>query len=121
MYKRGDKEYVVDMFLSCQKILDYTQGMTFEDFEMDSKTIDAVIRNIEILGEAAKNVSNELRAKYPEIDWSIIARTRDKLIHFYFGIDTTTLWKIIRDDIPELLDQLETILKNENWKYELES
>jgi len=54
MYKRGDKEFVLDMFLSCQKILQYTEGLSFEDFKGDSETIDAVVRNIEILGEAVK-------------------------------------------------------------------
>lgn len=120
MYKRGDKEFVLGMFLSCQKILEYTEGLSFEDFERDSKTIDAVVRNIEILGEAVKNISKEFRNKYPDIDWSIIARTRDRMIHFYFGIDISTLWKIVKEDIPPLFEKLRDIIKKEGWEYELE-
>ena len=121
MYNRGDKEFVLDMFLSCQKILEYTKGMSFEEFEEDSKTIDAVIRNVEILGEAVKNISKNFREKYPDVEWSIIARTRDKLIHFYFGIDITTLWKTVKFDVPVLFRKLENIIKNEGWEDELES
>jgi len=120
MYNRGDKEFVIDMFLSCQKILKYTEGMVFEEFENDSRTIDAVVRNIEILGEAVKNISRQFKEKYPEVDWSIIARTRDKLIHFYFGIDIVILWKIVKFNIPVLFKKLENIIKNEGWEDELE-
>ena len=87
MYKRGNKEFVLDMFLSCQNVLEYTKGMSFEDFKKDSKTVDAVVRNIEILGEAVKNITSSFREKYPEVEWSEIAKTRDKFIHFYFGLD----------------------------------
>jgi len=106
MFDRGDKEFVIDMFLSCQKI-------------KDQKTIDAVVRNIKILGEAVKNISNQFREKYPDIEWSIIARTRDKLIHFYFGVDVITLWKIAKFDIPRLIKKLEGIIKNEGGKTKL--
>ncbi len=77
MYKRGDKEFVVDMFLACKRIVEYTLDLSFDDFKRDSKTVDAVVRNIEILGEAVKSISKDFRRKYPDIDWSIIARTRD--------------------------------------------
>ncbi|MGC8676833.1 MAG: DUF86 domain-containing protein [Hydrogenobaculum sp.] len=79
MYKRSDKEFILDMFLACKKIVEYTKGLFYERFEEDSKTIDAVIRNIEILGEAVKNISFEFKNKHPEIEWSLIAKTRDKL------------------------------------------
>lgn len=78
--------------------------------------IDAVARNIEILGEAAKNVSGDLQKKYPEIAWREIARTRDKIIHFYFGVDTEVLWDIIEVDIPVLKTKLEGLLEAESWE-----
>ena len=87
MYKRGNKEFILDMFLACQRILEYTKDMSSEEFVKDNKTLDAVVRNVEILGEAVKNISKEFMEKYPEIEWSKIARTRDKFIHFYFRID----------------------------------
>ncbi|QTA38233.1 DUF86 domain-containing protein [Thermosipho ferrireducens] len=120
MYKRGDREFVLDMFLSCQKIFQYTKDLSFEDFKKDSKTIDAVVRNIEILGEAVKNISKEFRNKYPYIGWSMIAKARDKMIHFYFGIDTYILWKIIKKDIFELFEKLKNIIEKEGWKDQIE-
>jgi len=120
MFSRGDKEFVIDMFLSCQKILEYTKGMNFKEFEKDQKTIDAVVRNIEILGEAVKNISQGFREKYINVEWSEIARTRDKLIHFYFGIDKEVIWDIVNVDIPKLFEKLRQILKEENWENELD-
>lgn len=119
MFKRGDREFVLDMFLACRKILDYTEGLSFSEFARDDKTIDAVIRNIEILGEAVKNVSEELREKYPHVEWSKIARTRDKLIHFYFGVDKEIVWDIVKENIPELLDDLWDIIQREGWSDEV--
>ena len=121
MYKRGDKELILDMFLSCQRILEYTEGLSFEEFANDSKTLDAVVRNIEILGEAVKNVSKEFMKKYPGIEWREIARTRDKLIHFYFGVDIDIIWRIVSSDIPSLFENLKAIIKKEGWKDELET
>jgi uncharacterized protein with HEPN domain len=99
MYKRGDKEFILDMLNACEKIIKYTENLDFEAFLEDEKTIDACIRNLEILGEAVKNISLEFTKKYPEIEWREIARTRDKLIHSYFGVDTEILWKIVKYDI----------------------
>ena len=121
MYKkRSDKEFIVDMYLACQKILDYTKGMAFDDFTKDDKTIDAVIRNLEILGEAVKNTTQYIREKYPDIEWSKLARMRDKLIHFYFGVNYSIVWKIITMDIPVLFEKLRHIIEQEEWKNELE-
>ncbi len=120
MYKRGDKEFVLDMFLACHKILKYTKGLSFEDFKKDDKTVDAVIRNIEILGEAVKNISKDFRKKYMDVEWSKIARTRDKFIHFYFGIDREVVWDIVNEDIPPLFEKLKNIIENEGWKGDIE-
>ena len=64
----------------------YTENLSYEDFKKNDMVIDAVVRNIEILGEASKSISDELKEKYPEIEWREISRTRDKIIHFYFGV-----------------------------------
>ncbi len=116
MYKRGDREFIVDMFLACWKILDYTEDMTFEEFLSDDKTLDAVVRNIEILGEAVKGISKEFREKYQDIEWNKIARTRDKLIHFYFGVNPEITWRIVKMDIPILLEKLGKIIKERGWE-----
>jgi len=113
MYKRTDKEFLLDMFFACEKIIKYTKHLDFEHFSEDEKTIDAVVRNIEILGEAVKNISADLKEKYPEVEWSMIARTRDKLIHSYFGLDIDILWKITQKNIPDLKDKIERIIKLE--------
>ncbi len=86
----------------------------------DYKTQDAIIRNIEILGEASKKVSKSYKEKYLNIEWSIIAKTRDKLIHDYFGIDLDVIWDIAKKDIPELKIKLHTIIKNEGWEKDLD-
>ena len=115
MYKRKDKELVLDMKRACEKILNYTENLRFEDFLKDEKTIDAVVRNVEILGEAVKNISSEFRKKYPKVEWSIIARTRDKLIHFYFGIKLEIVWDIVTAHVHKLKEQLEKLIKQESW------
>ena len=120
MYKKGDKEFIIDIFLACKKILEYTEGFTLEDFREDTKTYDAVVRNLEILGEAVKNISKDFQEKYPEVEWSIIARARDKMIHFYFGLVVDTIWKIVTQDIPSLHSKLKKIIDENNWNYELE-
>ena len=86
----------------------------------DDKTMDAVIRNVEILGEAVKNITEDFMGKYHQVEWSEIARTRDKFIHFYFGLDRDTLWKIVTSDIPLLAEKLRDIIITEGWQDELE-
>jgi uncharacterized protein with HEPN domain len=116
---REDKDFVLDMYQACQRILEYTQGMNFEEFLKDQKTIDAVVRNIEILGEAAKRVSRSLKEKYSFIEWREIARTRDKLIHHYFGVDVAVVWTILSNDVPALKDKLLEVIYAEGWESEL--
>jgi len=118
MPKRGDKELVMDMLIACEKILKYTNKLSYEEFCKNDLVVDAVVRNIEILGEACKNVSDTLKSKYPDVEWYEIARTRDKIIHFYFGVDLSIIWDIITVDIPALKEKLERIIEKERWKYE---
>jgi len=99
-----------------EKIMKYTENLSYEDFKKNDMVIDAVVRNIEILGEASKSISDELKEKYPEIEWREISRTRDKIIHFYFGVDLDIIWDIITVDIPSLRKKLKRILKKEGWE-----
>jgi len=116
MFKRSDKEFLMDMLIACEKIMRYTKDLSYEDFRGNDMVIDAVVRNIEILGEASKNISEELKKKYPEVEWREISRTRDKIIHFYFGVDLSIVWDIITVDIPSLRKKLEKIAKEEGWE-----
>jgi len=87
MPKRGDKELVMDMLIACEKILKYTKNLSYDEFCKNDLVVDAVVRNIEIPGEASRNVSDAMKSKYTNVEWREIVRTRNKIIHFYFGVD----------------------------------
>lgn len=87
--------------------------MTYEEFIKDKKTLNAVIRSIEIIGEASKQLPNPLKAKYPELPWKEITGMRDKLIHAYFGMDTETIWETIKHNIPGLKQTIQKIKKDQ--------
>ena len=78
--------------------------MNFNDFTNDEKTIDAVVRNFEIIGEAANRVPDNFKLDHPEIEWRRMTGLRNRIIHEYFGVDYTTIWKIKEENIPELVD-----------------
>ena len=99
------KLFLNDILDSIQKIEIYTQGMTYDQFVKDEKTKDAVLRNLEIIGEAIKNIPGDIKEKYSEIKWKGITGMRDKLIHEYFGVSFPIVWETIKNDM--------TILKNE--------
>lgn len=86
MSKRTDWEFLSDVLEAIRRIQAYTTGMTFEVFLWDTKTQDAVVRNLEIIGEATKRLSDEVRERYPTVPWKSMAGVRDRLIHHYFGI-----------------------------------
>ncbi len=99
---RDQVMYLQDIAESCQKILRFTDGLTQSDLIQDEKTYDAVVRNLEIIGEAAKHISDELRKQLTGIDWRKIAGMRDMLAHAYFGIDNDILWDVVQNKIPQL-------------------
>lgn len=106
--------YLEDMREACEKVLRYVGGMTFEQFVQDEKTFDAVVRNLEILGEAAKHILPEVRICYPDVEWPRIAGLRDVIAHRYFGIDEDILWDIVKNQIPVLLERVQWILAQES-------
>lgn len=99
---RGVKLYLDDIEGAIQHIKEYVRGLSFGEFAQDQKTIDAIVRNLEILGEAANNIPEELRARYTEVPWEKMVSMRNKVSHEYFGVDLSILWKTIEEDIPEL-------------------
>ncbi len=95
-------DFIQDILDATNDIERFIKGLDFESFSKDRKTVYAVIRAIEIMGEAAKNIHDTVRSNYPEVPWKQITGMRDKLIHGYFGIDMRTLWKAATQDAPEL-------------------
>ena len=111
MSKRKDQALLTDIQICINKIKTFTEGMTATDFDDDDKTQDAVIRNLEVIGEATKSLSEDILGTYADIPWHAIARTRDKLIHHYFGVNLDTVWQIVRNEIPRLSETVDQALK----------
>ena len=101
-----------DILDSGQKILEYTKDLTFEEFQKDNKTIDAVTRNFEIIGEASNLLPDEIKEKYLEIDWYRIRGFRNRIVHDYFGIDLQIIWKITFEQIPSLISNIAHIIND---------
>jgi uncharacterized protein with HEPN domain len=99
---RDEMMYLQDIAQSCEKILRFCAGLTQLDLVQDEKTYDAVVRNLEIIGEAAKRIGEDIRKQLPDIDWRKAAGLRDMLAHAYFGIDNDILWDIIQNKVPQL-------------------
>ncbi|MBB3331328.1 uncharacterized protein with HEPN domain [Halomonas campaniensis] len=107
--RREWRFYIDDMIGFAEKVLAYTEGLTQEDFIEHDLTYDATLRNLELIGEAATRIPEEVRAANPEIPWRMIIATRNRIIHAYLGIDDDTVWSIIQSHIPELLERLESL------------
>ena len=104
--------FLDDIIEALEKIEEYTAGIDFIAFTKDKKTIDAVIRNFEILGEATKQIPENIKSKYSKVPWKEMAGMRDKLAHAYFGIDAAVLWETVTKRIPGLKDQIQEIIKD---------
>lgn len=111
MRKRDYYDYVWDILNSIEEVEEFTSGMTLEDFSKDKKTINAVVRSLEVLGEAAKKIPQSIRKTHPDLPWNKMAGMRDKLIHQYFSVDLDILWKVVTEDLPPLKPNIKKILK----------
>jgi uncharacterized protein with HEPN domain len=114
--KKKDRTYrlfLEDMLLSMNRVAEYINGLSFIEFKHDYKTVDAVIRNFEVIGEASKNLPKEIKDKYPMVPWEEMYLMRNKISHEYFGIDYEILWDIASNYLPENKSQIEEILERE--------
>ena len=114
MSERNEKLLLEDMLQSAKKIKAYTQGIGFDTFISDEKTIDAVVRNFEIIGEASNRIDNDYKEKNPEIEWKRIRGFRNRIVHEYFGIDYEIIWTIIETYLDELIFSLESLLEEKS-------
>ena len=108
--------YLEDLLIAINRIGEYIEGLSFIDFKRDYKTVDAVIRNFEIIGEAAKNLPAEIKELYPDVPWGEMYLLRNKISHEYFGIDYEIIWDVAIHYLPDNKVQIEDILKIENEK-----
>jgi len=109
--KRDIGLYIKDILDCIDKIEEFTKNMSFDDFVKDDKTASAVIRKLEVIGEATKNIPESIRERYKDIPWKDMARMRDKIIHFYFGVDYEIVWKVIIQRLPQIKPLIKKLLE----------
>lgn len=111
---RDDSAYLLDMLLSARDALSFTEGMSFDDFVVDRRTQLSVLKSVEIVGEAAAQVSEDVRRANPDIPWREIVGMRNRLVHGYFDIDLSLVWDTVRQDIPDLIARLGPLVPPED-------
>ncbi len=109
MKSRHDRLYLYDIIECCDRVANYVNGVREEDYQVNPMLQDALVRNIEVVGEAVKNLSTEITEAHPNIAWSQIARMRDKIAHHYFRINLDVVWKTATEDLPALRPQIAAI------------
>ena len=112
MSKRTPQLLVEDILEAAKKIQRFTKGMSFDKFIHDEKTVDAVIRNFEIIGEASNRLPEEFKSKHGNIDWVRIKGFRNRIVHDYFGIDHSIVWNVIKHYLPGLVKEISILAKN---------
>ena len=109
--KRNYKLFLEDISDRIEKIDAYTVDMSFEEFVQDDKTVSACIREIEVIGEATKQIPKEITDRFDDLPWSLMAKMRDKLIHWYFEIDEEIVWNVAKDKLPNIKNQIDKIIE----------
>ena len=110
---RNLKLYFEDIIVAGEKVIRYTEGMGFTEFVVDERTFDAVVRNLQIIGEAVKQIPPDMRLRYPQVEWRKIAGLRDVLAHAYFSLQDEMIWDIVQGKVPHLLVEVEIIVNQE--------
>ena len=110
---RDYRLYLKDILAAIESIESFVTGMHLAAFEADDKTASAVLRKFEVIGEAAKQIPDDVRQRHPGAPWKEMAGMRDRLIHFYFGVNHRLVWKTIQEDLPAAKAQIQRILKEE--------
>ena len=108
--------YLEDIILAMDRIQEYISGLDFVNFKRDYKTVDAVIRNFEVIGEASKNLSKDIKDNYSNVPWEEMYRLRNRISHEYFGIDYEIIWDIISKHLPNNYKDINVILYNERHR-----
>jgi uncharacterized protein with HEPN domain len=112
MSRRSSKIVLQDILASIEKIQQYTNGLDYEGFVSRSMVVDAVVRNIEIIGEASKNMPEDTRGESPQIPWKQMAGIRNRIVHEYFGVDVSIIWFVVENELPLLKIEIENLLKD---------
>lgn len=116
MRRKNHKLFIEDILGAVDKIERYIEDLSYEKFLKNDMVVDAVVRNLEVIGEAAKNIPEDTKKQYPDIPWKRIIGLRNIAVHEYFGIDLSIVWEIITSNLPETKPKILTMLKNLNQK-----
>jgi len=111
--KRQYLLFIHDILEAIQMAEEFVGAMSYEEFLADAKTKNAVVRQLEVIGEATKHIPSHIRRKYPHIPWSSMAKTRDRLAHGYWTVDYEIVWKVLKEEFPELKPQIREVYENE--------
>ena len=111
--KRSSNLLFYDILQAVEKIEDFTRGLSFDGLMSDERTKDAILRNLQVIGEASKNIPESLVAQHPEVDWSGLAGVRDIITHRYFRVDWQLLWISIREELPVLKKQIRILMEKD--------
>ena len=109
--KRDYRLFLEDISDRIEKIENFIEGMTFEEYVRDDKTVSACIREIEVIGEATKQIPKEITEKFDDLPWSLMAKMRDKLIHWYFEVDEEIVWKVAKEKLPDIKKQIDYVIE----------
>lgn len=113
MSVRRDSDYLFDIQEAMRRIAEYARELSYEQFREDTRTQDAIVRNLEVIGEAAKGLSASFRKKHTYIPWKQMAAMRDRLIHHYFGINLDIVWGVVTEELPTVAEQIESLRKDD--------